>query len=276
METEVEGHLQQGGDEWSRRVGLAIAARVRHYRQAHGLRGDDLAERCAALGYSMPKSAISKLETGMRRTTTLPEVLVLAAALGVPPIALILPVGDTVDTEVLPERHLPIDLARRWFDGTEGVAIHVPHYRDQGATEGMPTSDPRALDVIDLARKQDRLIEGIDCWTVHLDAATRARLARQEASAVLALRVQEAQEAAERAVTRYVADPHSGDAHMAKEEAQRELTSLLDDAEEERRIIEAVRALRDVTARLRALGKVPALLPPSLAWLRDDQEATRA
>jgi hypothetical protein len=76
-----------------------------------------LADRCADLGLPLGRVTIAKLERGMRQTITPAEVMVLAAALGVPPIELLLPVGYQETAEILPGQQLPALDAARWFAG---------------------------------------------------------------------------------------------------------------------------------------------------------------
>jgi len=47
---------------------------------------------------------ISNLESGYRKMITLPELFVLAEALGVPPLMLMLPLGQADQIEILPGR----------------------------------------------------------------------------------------------------------------------------------------------------------------------------
>ncbi len=81
-----------------------IAESVRHHRKLRGLSAQQLADNCLRLGYQgMTRSVIANLETGARDSLTVPEWLILAAALDVPPMLLLYPLGRTEDSiEVLP------------------------------------------------------------------------------------------------------------------------------------------------------------------------------
>jgi len=76
-----------------------------------------LSDRTGELGMQIPRSVLANLESGRRETVTLPELLILAAALQVAPIELICPVGYDEQIEILPGRTMDPLSASRWVDG---------------------------------------------------------------------------------------------------------------------------------------------------------------
>jgi transcriptional regulator with XRE-family HTH domain len=88
--------------EWSARLALAVAGEVRRHRQAKGWSAQQLSERCAEVGMPIQRSVLANMESGRRTTVTIAEILVLAAALEIPPVSLIYPVGYEVTFEGLP------------------------------------------------------------------------------------------------------------------------------------------------------------------------------
>ena len=105
----------------------AVRAEIRSARERQGLTFDALSDRCSQLGFPLSRVVISKIESGFRPSITLPELLVLAAALGVPPLSLLLP--PDAPTEVAPGLSLDADAARAWFVGAEPprtITITVP------------------------------------------------------------------------------------------------------------------------------------------------------
>lgn len=94
--------MRQSG--WSGSVVAVIAESVRHHRNLRGMSAQQLADSCRELGYQgMTRSVITNLETGARDSVAVPEWLILAAALGVPPLLLLYPLGRTEgEIEVLP------------------------------------------------------------------------------------------------------------------------------------------------------------------------------
>ncbi|MFI1740865.1 helix-turn-helix domain-containing protein [Streptomyces sioyaensis] len=101
--------------DWQGRLTQQVADAVRDYRKLRGLSAQGLADACAALGHAIPRTSIANLENGRRSGVEIAELLVFAKALGVPPIALILPIGMAGSVEVLPGQELPIWDAVSWI-----------------------------------------------------------------------------------------------------------------------------------------------------------------
>lgn len=77
-----------------------------------------LADRCAALGMpGITRPVLVKLEHGRRESVSTAELAILAAALGLPPLLLLLPVGDAECADYLPGRSAPPLDAARWWTG---------------------------------------------------------------------------------------------------------------------------------------------------------------
>lgn len=112
--------------QWPSRIGKAVAAEVRRHRHAQGLSAQQLADRCAALGLPIGRSVLANFESGRRPAVSVPELLVLAKALGVPPIALLFPVGRKDRIEVLPDRAAPTWEAMQWFTGESPLPTEQP------------------------------------------------------------------------------------------------------------------------------------------------------
>jgi transcriptional regulator with XRE-family HTH domain len=103
--------------EWSLRLARDVAAQVRYWRERRGITAAQLADRTAQLGYQIPRSIIANLENRRRNTIAIAEVLVLAAALDVPPVLLIAPVGRRREVEILPGLRLSAWRSRGWIHG---------------------------------------------------------------------------------------------------------------------------------------------------------------
>lgn len=105
---------------WPDSLTAVIGRRVAQFRKgkltAQQL-SDALRER---LGVDMKRSVIGDLENGVRRTVSVSEVLALAYVLGVPPLLLIVPLGEPGDVEVLPGVWANPWAVARWAAG-EGV-----------------------------------------------------------------------------------------------------------------------------------------------------------
>ncbi|MFD9863710.1 helix-turn-helix domain-containing protein [Streptomyces alboflavus] len=189
--------------DWPTRLAATIAGEVRRYRMNLGFSAQQLSDRCAELGMEIPRAVISNLENGRRTTVTVAEVLVLGAALGVPPAALIFPVGYAEETEALPGAEVPPFEAVRWLGGeqfattpgaqsdaagplafmtwptdrTPGEAIHVYRDVDRQAEEGLKHADRASRmrrDAYDMDEgpSRDALLQAAESS----DGATRSQL----------------------------------------------------------------------------------------------------
>lgn len=96
------------------RIGTAIGER----RRARGMSAVQLSARTAEFGYPITRGTIAKIESNSRGgKLDLAEIMVLAAALDVPPILLIFPDGPFRRVEVLPEMQDDSIHAAMWFTG---------------------------------------------------------------------------------------------------------------------------------------------------------------
>ncbi|MET3769434.1 transcriptional regulator with XRE-family HTH domain [Marisediminicola sp. UYEF4] len=92
-----------GVGDWARRLTASVGAQIRTMRRAQDLSAQALADRTAALGHEVKRSVIADMENGRRPTVAASDLLILAAALGVPPIALLIqPAATNGPIEVLP------------------------------------------------------------------------------------------------------------------------------------------------------------------------------
>jgi transcriptional regulator with XRE-family HTH domain len=101
-----------------------IARRIVAFRKRLDLTRDQLAARCAELGYpELTSPALANIETGRRkdgrrrRDVTVDELMVLARALKVAPSVLLFPIGEQEQYEPLADWPLPTWEAFRWFAG---------------------------------------------------------------------------------------------------------------------------------------------------------------
>jgi len=105
-------------EDWARHVAVDTGRRIAAARSRQGLSAQQLADRCAALGLpALSRIVIARLENGRRDSVSTAEVLVLAAALEVPPADLMFPLGERERAEVLPGFTAPVEAAGRWLTG---------------------------------------------------------------------------------------------------------------------------------------------------------------
>jgi transcriptional regulator with XRE-family HTH domain len=139
-------------DEWIEGLHQRIAEAIKGARQGR-LTGQQLADNTEQLGYPITRSQIANYESGRKQSLDLAELLVLAAALGVPPVALLFPNLPDGDVEVLPGQVMSSADAMRWFTG------------ENDSSE--PQSDLGRLIALtrkrfDMERKRDRYRAGVD------------------------------------------------------------------------------------------------------------------
>src|SRR5450756_825662 len=118
----VEQDVGQDMD-WSVRMTARIGERVARVRLRQEMTVQALADRCAELGLPVGRVTLTKLERGIRQAVTPAEVMVLAAALGVPPIELLMPVGIGEQVEILPGQVIDSLAAVRWFRGDLNLVV---------------------------------------------------------------------------------------------------------------------------------------------------------
>lgn len=103
--------------DWGERLATSVAGRVRQARQDRRISAQQLADRCAELGYPIRRSVIANFESGRRTALGFAELLVFAAALEVAPSTLVFPLDRDDEMELLPGLEAPAWKAARWFTG---------------------------------------------------------------------------------------------------------------------------------------------------------------
>ena len=103
--------------EWSSAWTAAIGEQVRVWRERRGVRSvQKLADRCAELGYPIPRATLDAFERGNRPSIPVHELAVIAAALDVPPTLLLFPLQDDA-VDLLPGVQAAPTVAIQWFAG---------------------------------------------------------------------------------------------------------------------------------------------------------------
>ncbi len=109
------------------------------------LSAEGLAERVSALGYPYSRSALVNLEYGRRRSIDLGELLVLAAALEVPPMLLLYPDLADGPVEALPGVTTTSIRAAQWFGGEEPLTDSESGAAFDSASAPLTLSRERSL-----------------------------------------------------------------------------------------------------------------------------------
>lgn len=114
--------MAYGGDV-PKTVGDVIAERIRRFRKAKGMTVAQLAEACTAQGASgMTVASLTNLERPAggargRRQVAIDELLTLAYVLQVPPLSILLPIGEDVEVELVPGMAVHVTQALTWLTG---------------------------------------------------------------------------------------------------------------------------------------------------------------
>lgn len=100
---------------WAEDLHARVAAAIRHARG--GRSAQWLADETERLGYPISRAAIANYESGRKKGLDIAELVVLAVALRVPPVALIYPDLPEGAIEVLPGERTTSWGAASWFSG---------------------------------------------------------------------------------------------------------------------------------------------------------------
>ncbi|WP_131813935.1 helix-turn-helix domain-containing protein [Mycolicibacter kumamotonensis] len=109
--------MDDNSEPWPAELAKRVGAAIRSTREMQNVSAVKLAARATELGFPIHRIAISKLESG-ERAVTLPELIVLAAALNTAPLALLLPGPADEAIEILPDNKMTNAAAIGWFTGT--------------------------------------------------------------------------------------------------------------------------------------------------------------
>lgn len=134
-------------DEWTQRTADDIGRRVRHYRSQLGLSVQQLSDAVEKLGVSIQRPVLSNLENGRRHTISGAEIMALAKVLGVHPIQLVFPVGDSPTVEVLPGQVVDTWRATKWFTG-------------ESPFPGDDNDEDHAASAVALYRQHEQAVDG--------------------------------------------------------------------------------------------------------------------
>jgi len=124
--------------DWPAGLTSAIAAEMRRYRLSRKYSAKELADRCVKLGLPVSRSTLADLENGRRASLTVPELLIIARALDVPPVQLVYPVGHVDAVEALPGQNVPPWTAAKWLTGEDiesGPQRPTDYFRRHDAAE---------------------------------------------------------------------------------------------------------------------------------------------
>lgn len=119
--TDGDGSTAQPTDNsaeaWPAELTAVAGSQIRHWRQRRKLTTQKLSDATAAVGHRVPPTVLTNLEHRRREYISVAELLLVAAALNVPPILLVAPVGQTDKINCLPDAAGSPWRTRGWFTG---------------------------------------------------------------------------------------------------------------------------------------------------------------
>ncbi|OZC80534.1 transcriptional regulator [Rhodococcus sp. 06-418-5] len=124
---------------WAEQLVARVAGEVRRLRgkEHSALSAAKLADRTVDIGFGISRSVVADLETGRKKSIDVPELLVLAAALGVSPAQLLYPDLPKGPVEILPGLEQESHDALRWFSGEAGLMKPSPDWTETNTEESV-------------------------------------------------------------------------------------------------------------------------------------------
>jgi transcriptional regulator with XRE-family HTH domain len=112
----TSGLSELPGDDWETRLTKQVFRNIAYYKEASGYTTAELARRYSkAVGNpdAMKPTTLNNLLAGKRKSVTMSETIAFAFALGIPPIALMVPFFSKGEVAALPGRDMsPVDFYR--------------------------------------------------------------------------------------------------------------------------------------------------------------------
>lgn len=140
-----------GSTEWSAELSEQIGTAIKTWR---GNRSDQwISDRTRELGNHVSRTAVSEYRRGVRKSMPVGDLLVIAAALDVPPVALIFPGLPDGEVVALPGKQSTATDAVRWFCGD--TVFLTRDYR----TETDMGDDTPARQLVSMSRELAKLAD---------------------------------------------------------------------------------------------------------------------
>lgn len=148
------------------RLEVGMGQRVRAWRRHRGLTQQQLLERVTGWGLSMSRPTLLRLERG-ERPFTVEELLVISVALDVPPLLLLLPLGQEGEVDMAPMLRMAPETAVEWLLGQEPPVL-------EGRVVGSPFDFHRAAMPLTLWRELEGSLRRFRTLLAEVQAAENA------------------------------------------------------------------------------------------------------
>jgi hypothetical protein len=132
-------------EEQARTIGQAV-------RELRGKKtGQWLSDETERAGHRVPRTTISELESGKRKSVSTAELCLLAWALKVPPVRLLYPNLPDGPVEIIPGKTVPSIEAATWFSGETTYMPKLPETNVRNAADD-PKWRAAAEEAVQVAR----------------------------------------------------------------------------------------------------------------------------
>jgi transcriptional regulator with XRE-family HTH domain len=118
---------------WGEALHARIAAAIRQTRFVRRMSAQDVADETACLGYPLSRSQIANYESGRKQGLDVAELMVLAAALRVPPVMLLFGGLPDEAVEFLPGEKATSVATLAWFIGDREIGWPGPEFEPDEA-----------------------------------------------------------------------------------------------------------------------------------------------
>lgn len=143
--------------QWEADLHKRIAGAIKKHRRGSA---QELADRTAELGYPISRAQIANYESSRKKNLDIAELLILAAALDVPPMVLLYPDLPDGEVEVIPHRPGTSWAAYMWATGM------APSFTKPEAT---PTDGEELISAV---RERSELI--VELARIHIESGLHA------------------------------------------------------------------------------------------------------
>jgi|GEM_PF-2991380 transcriptional regulator with XRE-family HTH domain len=156
--------------------GQIFGRRVEEARKRRGWTQEQLAAELRRLGSKGSRSTVAKIEGRGQRATyaKIEDLFAFAAALGVPPVHLLVPLEDATTVALTPRVRVPAPAARKWI---RGELLAVPMVLDVDPRD-IPESELVGILEEGLSRGADRITLALAHESIRKEAERIADLIR--------------------------------------------------------------------------------------------------
>lgn len=158
---------------WPESLTATIGLRIARFRRERKLTAQQLSDALRErLGVEMKRTVIGGIEAGTRKTVSVSEIFAIAYVLAIPPILLMVPVGEPDEFEVLPGISTDPWTAATWLAGEGGSEWNALLEAEGHIHRG--GDPPSGVNFLAMYRRHDKEVEHLLRLARQADAADTA------------------------------------------------------------------------------------------------------